>query len=61
MAKKIANARSRINSLWKRKKGIIKKAHFLATCCDQRVFVAIMDKRLARLTVYSSDDNFCHK
>ena len=47
--------------LWKRKNCMMKKASILAQHFDQHVFLAFLDPRLRKLSLYSSNDDFCHK
>ncbi len=54
----IQDSRKRINSLWKRKKGLIKKSMFLSQACKQDVIMAILDPRLNRMTLFSSSAEF---
>ena len=55
---KYVSNRARINSLWKRKKGLLKKAFNLSQCCDQDVFIAIYDPKLKRLTQFETSSDF---
>lgn len=43
VTKSIQNKTNRRTTLWKRKRGILKKAIELATMCEQEVFLAIYD------------------
>lgn len=54
----IDDNRKRINSLWKRKKGLLKKAFYLAKCCEQNVILTIYDPRLRRMTHFQSSGEF---
>ena len=56
--KYIDDNRKRINSLWKRKKGLLKKAFYLAKCCEQNVILTIYDPRLRRMTHFQSSAEF---
>lgn len=47
--------------LWKRKNCMMKKASILASHFDQHVFLAFLDPRLRKLSLFSSNDSFCHK
>ena len=55
---RITDSRKRINSLWKRKKGLIKKSFFLSQACQQNILLAIYDPRLNRMTHFSSSPDF---
>ena len=57
-AMRITDSRKRINSLWKRKKGLIKKSFFLSQACQQNILLAIYDPRLNRMTHFSSNPDF---
>ena len=53
--KRIVDSRKRINTLWKRKRGLFKKASTLASMCDQQVFIALFDPRTRKLTQASTE------
>ena len=57
-AKPIQDTRKRINALWKRKKGLIKKSYFLSRTCAQNVMLAIYDPKLKRLTQFQTSAQF---
>lgn len=51
---KITSDRTRNVTLYKRRKGLIKKAMELSLLCDAEIFLAVVDKEKQKLSYFSS-------
>ena len=54
---KIKSERNRNVTLYKRKKGLIKKAMELSLLCDAEIFLAIVDKERQKLSYFRTAKN----
>ena len=54
---KIESVKTRTTTLYKRRKGLIKKAMELSLLCDTEVFLAVVDKDREKISYFSTSQN----